>query len=104
MRVSFIMGRNHWQPNGFVSHKEFQMSFPSPEHAADHPDYSAACREALDAPLRKLAAEAVEAGWDEKEVANAIEELGRLRALAPSSHSNGADQHHLPVVSDFPID
>jgi hypothetical protein len=79
------------------------MSFPSPEHAVDHPDYSAACREALQAPLRKLADEAVDAGWDEHEVANAIEELGRLRALEPTSHSN-ADQHHLPVVSDFPID
>ncbi|TDK31716.1 hypothetical protein E2F50_18745 [Rhizobium deserti] len=79
------------------------MSFTSPEHPADHPDYSAACRQALDAPLRKLADEAVEAGWDDNEVANAIEELGRLRALEPRSAID-ADQHHLPAVSDFPID
>lgn len=75
------------------------MAFPSPQHAVDDPEYSVACREALQPFLQRMIEDATGAGWDEEEVSRAIEELGRLRSLA-ASHS----QHDLPAVSDFPLE
>jgi hypothetical protein len=80
------------------------MSLPPPQYPVDHLDYSAACREALDGRLQDLIDEAVRVGWNEKEAANAVEELARLRLLAHQRPDAADDHHPLPAVSDFPVD
>ena len=68
------------------------MNIPSPRSTIDHPNYNLDCQEAIDLPVRDLVDQAVQKGWNTREVLKALKEVADAQAIAYEEDPDPEDE------------